>query len=35
MLDFGKLITHGPTPDVMRDPEVRAAYLGDFVAGTQ
>ena len=35
VLDFGKLITHGPTPDVMRDPEVRTAYLGDFVAGAQ
>ncbi len=34
VLDFGKLITHGPTPEVMRDDQVRAAYLGDFVAGT-
>lgn len=29
-LDFGQLISHGPTPDVLGSTEVRAAYLGSI-----
>jgi branched-chain amino acid transport system ATP-binding protein len=29
VLDFGTLISEGPTADVLASPEVRAAYLGD------
>jgi ABC-type branched-subunit amino acid transport system ATPase component len=28
VLDFGSLITYGPTDEVLRDERVRAAYLG-------
>jgi len=28
VLDFGKLIASGPTPEVMRDVHVMRAYLG-------
>ncbi|MGH1353528.1 MAG: ABC transporter ATP-binding protein [Thalassovita sp.] len=28
VLDFGKKIAFGPTPDVLADPKVKAAYLG-------
>ena len=28
VLDFGELIAFGPTPEVLKDPRVRAAYLG-------
>jgi branched-chain amino acid transport system ATP-binding protein len=28
VLDFGSKIAYGPTPDVLKDPKVRAAYLG-------
>jgi branched-chain amino acid transport system ATP-binding protein len=28
VLDFGCRIAYGPTPEVLRDPKVRAAYLG-------
>jgi branched-chain amino acid transport system ATP-binding protein len=30
VLDFGKLIVHGPTRDVLASDEVRAAYIGDL-----
>ena len=30
VLDFGKLLALGPTQDVLAQPEVRRAYLGDF-----
>ena len=28
VLDFGRLLSSGPTDDVLRDPEVLKAYLG-------
>jgi branched-chain amino acid transport system ATP-binding protein len=30
VLDFGRLITQGPTKDVLASDEVRAAYIGDL-----
>jgi len=33
VLDFGRLLTSGPTAEVMRSPEVRQAYLGDLEVG--
>jgi branched-chain amino acid transport system ATP-binding protein len=30
VLDFGRVITEGPTAEVLASPEVRAAYLGDL-----
>ena len=30
VLDFGKLLAVGPTAQVLAEPEVRRAYLGDF-----
>mgnify|MGYP001488430772 CR=1 FL=1 len=30
VLDFGKLLALGPTAKVLQDPDVRAAYLGNF-----
>jgi branched-chain amino acid transport system ATP-binding protein len=32
VLDFGRLITEGPTKEVLASDEVRAAYLGDLEA---
>ena len=34
VLDFGRLITHGPTAEVMKDPQVKTAYLGDMLVDT-
>ena len=34
VLDFGQMIASGPTRDVLRDPHVRAAYLGVDEADT-
>jgi ABC-type branched-subunit amino acid transport system ATPase component len=28
VLDFGRLLASGPTAEVLRDPEVLKAYLG-------
>ncbi|MGH9275486.1 MAG: ABC transporter ATP-binding protein [Acidimicrobiales bacterium] len=33
VLDFGRLLTSGPTKDVLRSDEVRRAYLGDLDVG--
>ena len=30
VLDFGRMIAEGPSQEVLRSPEVRAAYLGDL-----
>jgi len=30
VLDFGRMITDGPSPQVLASPEVRSAYLGDM-----
>ena len=32
VLDFGRLILGGPTPEVLGSPELRTAYLGDLEA---
>ena len=32
VLDFGRVITEGPTQEVLASDEVRAAYLGDLEA---
>jgi len=34
VLDFGTMIASGPTDDVLHDPAVRAAYLGDVGAAS-
>ena len=34
VLDFGRMLTEGSTADVLRSPEVRAAYLGDYEASS-
>jgi branched-chain amino acid transport system ATP-binding protein len=31
VLDFGKVLTEGAAQDVMRDPAVVAAYLGQGI----
>jgi branched-chain amino acid transport system ATP-binding protein len=28
-LDFGNLLAHGPTKEVLASPEVRLAYMGE------
>lgn len=33
VLDFGKEVTHGPTVDVLRDPQVTSIYLGTAAEG--
>jgi branched-chain amino acid transport system ATP-binding protein len=32
VLDFGKLLAHGPTKEVLASPEVRLAYMGEMPA---
>lgn len=32
VLDFGTLIAHGPTAQVLMDPRVKSAYLGEEIA---
>jgi branched-chain amino acid transport system ATP-binding protein len=34
VLDFGKLLTSGPTSEVMASSEMRHAYLGDLEVPT-
>ena len=34
LLDFGRMLVVGPTPEVMRGAEMRRAYLGDLEAET-
>ncbi|MDA8248364.1 MAG: ATP-binding cassette domain-containing protein [Rhodospirillales bacterium] len=35
VLDFGSRIAYGPTAEVLKDPKVRAAYLGTVEGETQ
>jgi branched-chain amino acid transport system ATP-binding protein len=30
VLDFGKLLALGPTLEVLKNPDVQKAYLGNF-----